>query len=168
MPLSYLKEHYGDIASVVGLVVTFFGFVATIGNVRKAKRAAEEARKAAREAVSRIKSQVLVTEIASCLQLVRHIDSSCRERNWSEAMKRGDEARTSLSKVRDHQVLDGAEKTSVVSAIEQIGKLLPYVQKIRNDDPERDVSSTKMMELHRIIVALGQIQGRLESQNFEV
>ncbi len=44
---SYLVEHYGDIASVVSLFVTFVGFAATIINVRKARRVAEEAQAAA-------------------------------------------------------------------------------------------------------------------------
>ena len=78
--ISYLEEHYGDIASLVGLLVTFVGFLATIQNVKKAKLAAEEARQAAREAVSRIKSQMLISEIASCLGLVRNIDSGSRYR----------------------------------------------------------------------------------------
>jgi hypothetical protein len=97
MRLHYLGEHYGDIASVVGLLITLVGFVVTIINVRKAKRAAEEARRAAREAVLRIGSQLLADEIGTSLQLVREIDAACRERNWTNATYRCDEIRTRLA-----------------------------------------------------------------------
>ena len=168
MLLSYLKEHYGDIASVVGLLVTFIGFIATKGNVRKAKKAAEEAKGAAREAVDRIKSQVLVNEIVTCLQLVRGIDAACRERSWKEAIDRCDQARTALSRLRDHHALGETEQESLVRAVDHLGKLMPYIQKTRNVSPEKDISPQKAYQLHTIITALGQVQGRLQSDTIGV
>lgn len=164
----YLKEHYGDVASVGGLLVSFFGFVVTILGVSKAKKAAEDARKAAREAVSRIKSQILVGEISSCLQIFKDIDEGCTARNWNVVMEGCGKARMVLPKILVHQALDDSEKKSIRIAIDQLGNLSPYVQKIRNSEPPRDVSAPKMKEIHEMIIQFVQIQGRLESQTFEV
>ena len=76
--LAFWKEQYGNIASALGLLVSLVGFAATIGNVRKARRAAEEARQAAREAVLRIKSQLLSNEIDAAIRLIREVDKLSR------------------------------------------------------------------------------------------
>ena len=109
MRLAYLVEHYGDIASVVGLLVTFVGFVVTIWNVRKAKKAAEEARQAAREAVARVGTQILVNEIGIALELVRQTDAACREANWSGAIFRCDDSRARLAQLLEDRGLEGTE-----------------------------------------------------------
>jgi hypothetical protein len=168
MQLSYLQEHYGDLASVTGLLVSFVGFVVTISNVRKAKMAAEEARRASREAVLRIKHQVLVGDVLACLLHVRKVDSACGDRSWDEALASCDEARTLLSKVSAHEALNEGEKETIAIAVEAFGLLIPYVQKIRSSESERDVSAPKRRELHTIITNLSKLQGRLESQTFEV
>lgn len=76
---SYMWEHYGDLASVLGLLISLIGFAITLWTVRKARRAAEEAKHAAREALARIRVQVLANEIGRCLHLVGEIDSACRK-----------------------------------------------------------------------------------------
>src|SRR3954452_12284395 len=102
MPQSYLEEHYGDLASVAGLLISVVGFVVTIFGVWKARRAAEEARQAAREAVSRVGSQLLVIEGGVCLQAMRGLDAACRERNWTIAIHYCDEAQTGLARLREN------------------------------------------------------------------
>lgn len=168
MLLPYLAEHYGDIASVAGLLVTFVGFFATLNGVRKAKRAAEEARLAAREAVSRIKTQLLADEIAASLRFVREIDLSCREHRWTEAIDRCDGGRTSLARMRDDPRLADSERNAIIMAVRFIGEFIPYLQQLRKAIPPRDISSQKAKRLHEIIAALSQAQGRLQSEVLEV
>jgi hypothetical protein len=168
MQLPYLQEHYGDLASVTGLLVSFIGFLVTISNVRKAKRAAEEARRAAREAVSRIKYQILVSDVLACLAHVRKVDSGCGNRAWDDVLESCDEARTLLSKVSAHEVLDQDERKTMSVAIEIMGLMIPYVDRMKSSKPEQHVTATKRRELHKIITSLSKLQGRLESQTFEV
>ena len=50
--INYINNNiieFGSYASVLGLLVTFFGFVVTIRNVRKSKQASEEAANKAKE-----------------------------------------------------------------------------------------------------------------------
>jgi hypothetical protein len=67
-----------------------------------------------------------------------------------------------------HEALDESEKKAIAVAIETFGLLIPYVQKIRSSKPEKDVAAQKRGELHMIIINLRKLQGRLESQTFEV
>lgn len=168
MLLSYLQEHYGDVASVVGLLVTFVGFVATIWNVRKAKQAAEEARQAAREAVSRIGSQILANEVGSTLELVRQTDASCRERNWSGANYRCDEARFRLAQLLNHAELEASERELLHAAYEDLGEILSEIHKLQKAPKPKDASPQLGNRLHELIRVLGRIKGRLQSRVLEM
>ena len=108
----YLTEHYGDLASVVGLILTIVGFVATIWNVRKAKQTAEEARQAAREALSKIGSQILAIEIGTSLELVIQADAACHKKDGRSDLAR---SRTSAPRLfRDNRRL-GAKRSKLRS-----------------------------------------------------
>jgi hypothetical protein len=166
--LPYLKEHYGDIASVIGLVVTFFGFVATIMNVRKAKRAAEEARQAARDVVARIGAQLLGNEIGIAVELVRQTDAMCREKSWTAAIYRCDEARIRLAQLIENSELQAVERDSTRSAFDDLGLILADLQKLR-DAPERRAAVPRTTRrLHKIIMDLSRIKGRLQSDALEL
>jgi len=168
MLLPYFKEHYGDIASVVGLVITLVGFIATIINVRKAKRAAEDARQAAREAVARIGSQLLVNEIGTSLQLVREVDAACRERNWMLATFRSDEARTRLATLLDNRRLSETELGAMGSILDEFGAILSDIQKLQAASESKPIAQRLAIRLHKIITTLGRIKGRLQSETLEV
>ena len=168
MLMNYVREHYGDIASVVGLVITLVGFVATIINVRKAKRAAEDARQAAREAVSRIGSQLLVNEIGTALQLVREIDAACREKHWTAATFRSDEARTRLATFLENPRLTESELVVMGSVLDEFGIVLSDIQKLQASPESKQISQRLANRLHKIITALGRIMGRLQSETLEV
>ncbi len=75
----YLLDHYGDVASVLGLVVTFVGFVATLKRVKQAQKSAEEAKFAAREMIVRMSAQVLIEELNSLIYVVRQLSSAYRK-----------------------------------------------------------------------------------------
>lgn len=161
----------GDVASVIGFPIGLIGLIITLREARRAREAAEGARLAAEEAVSRIKIQVFIEELSACLRFVRKIDESCRERRWKEAVESCDEARTRLARIGESDALVIAEKDSLSLAISQIGRLMPYLQKIRKDPRGRtrsNLPSQKTNELHLLITSLAQIQGRLRFLSIKV
>ena len=106
--LTYLRTNLGwlaDVASLVGLAITFVGFAATIWNVRKTKRAAEEARRTAGETLRRLAAQVLTSEIAAAVLTVSNIEVACREQQWPTALEGCNEVRAQLSRIQDHPKL---------------------------------------------------------------
>ena len=164
----YLLDHYGDLASVVGLLVTLGGFAATIKKVRQAQKAAEDAKTAAQEALIRIKAQVLVDEVAQCLQFARTIDRSCRAHQWDDAVEACDEVRTLLAKISEHEVIKIDEKESINTFVDQFGSLIEYLVQIKKDTPDANVTKPKSRQLHALITFLGRLQGRLRTQSLEV
>jgi hypothetical protein len=83
VPASFLSEHWGDIASVAGVVISIVGFVVTIINVARSKRAAqraEEAANAARESIMR--SDTLV-ELSTALSMMDELKRLHRANAWS-------------------------------------------------------------------------------------
>jgi hypothetical protein len=168
MWLSYLNEHYGDVASVVGLILTLVGFVVTIWNVRKAKQAAEGARQAAREAVSRIGSQILANEIGTTLELVRQTDATCRERNWSSAMYRCDEARIRLVPLIESPELRSTERDNLHAAFENFGEMLVVLQALLDMNESKKAPPRIAKQLHKILEDLGQIKSRLQTRTLEI
>ncbi len=161
--LAYVKEHYGDIASVVGLVISILGFGVTIFGVRKAKQAAEGARQAAREAVLKIKSQILSNELEAAIRLVRGIEKHCREKKWGEAADLCDEARSRLSQIPQDDRLTESDRQAINISVDILGRHLIHVDQIRSAPENKTLSTGKLKELHQIITTLGQIYGRLQS-----
>jgi hypothetical protein len=168
MSLAYFKEHYGDLASVVGLLVTMVGFLATIRNVRKARRAAEEARQAARLAVARLNSQLLANELGAALERVRETDAAIRECNWDGAVYRCDEARFRLASLLENHELREAERELIRVAFDDFGMILPDLQKLRNDVGSKAAGPRLAKRLHKIIEALSRTKGRLQSSVMEM
>lgn len=164
----YVIEHYGDIASVVGLLISLIGFVITLWNLRKTRRAAEEARQAAREAVQRTGAHLLTHEVGTSLQLVREIDVACRERNWTNATHRCGEARIRLAPRLADSGLDSEEREVIHRAIDDIWIILNELQRIQQAPNPRDLATRSAKRLHELITALGRIKGRLQSQALEV
>jgi len=165
--LVYLREHYGDVASVLGLVVSLVGFLVTILGVRKAERAADEARQAAREGVFRVRSQLLSNEIDASIQFLLGIDRACRGLRWDEAVDRCDDARACLARIIPDERLEVAERKAVESAIAFIGGFLPYIQGIRKSIPQKEISKPKSKDLHDHITSVSRISGRLRSVTME-
>lgn len=168
MLLSYLKEHYGDLASVVGLLVSLIGFIVTIINVRKTKRAAEDARQATREAVERIGSQLLGSDISASLQLIRELDATCRKRNWEAAIDRCDEARTRLAHLSENRRLKSAERDYINSKIDEFRDLMAEIQKLQEAPMPRGIPPKTSRRLHEIITDLSRISGRIQSEIMEI
>ncbi len=164
MDFSYLKEHYGDIASVIGLLWTIAAVVAARG----AKRAAEEAKQAAKESLARIKSQLLALEIERASELVKSIDASCRDQNWSTVLSKCVDFTLLISRVTQHDRLSSSESESLTQAIRIMGDLSTYVQNIRDDKRERRFASKRYADLHDVIVILGRLQSKLQNLNMEI
>lgn len=166
----YLREHYGDIASVFGLLVTFFGFWVTIRRVHHAERAAQEARAAAEEA-RRLSEEIVARlhvaeELSTPVECLRGLETACRDRKWSTALVRCDEARGQLIRLCAQPRLNDQERTEVEQAVNFMGELLMYLPKFEADATRR-ISDKRTRQLHEIIVKLGEAHGRLRLGNEE-
>ena len=155
----YLTDHYGDLASVAGLAISIGGFLVTIVIGWTTQRAV-------REGLARITSQVAMNEVGAVLQVLRVLDSACRDRLWASAMERCDEARTHLSRLSESPRLTITEQARLKEAPNHLRSLMTAVQRLRRSTP-RDLASTHLNRLHEIITALSTTLGRLQNQALE-
>ena len=163
--LTYLRGNLGwlaDVASLVGLAITFVGFAVTIWNVRRTKRAAEEAKQAAREVVARLKSQLLVHELGAVLQFLREIDMACQSKNWSHAVHRCDDARIQVIRFSENLRISPEDRQVMSQAAKDISELLIYLQQKREKTPNRPLSRQRLTSLQTMIVGLGQLHAKIE------
>ena len=82
---SYIADHYGDLASVFGVAVSFVGFIWTILGVRKAERAAEDAKTAAQKQIGRFQGQLLLNVLTSVYQSLQEIERARSDNRWPDA-----------------------------------------------------------------------------------
>lgn len=149
--LDYLREHYGDIASVAGLMISIVGFLAILSRVKRAEQAA-------RDADERIALFILSTDIDQALRCLAKIETACYDRRWVQA----------LGEVRDlqsHVVRARHERRIAASEIESLGftqklmdTLIAYFQRLAKDPKPRNLSNQKMDQLNHIISVFTTIQ----------
>ena len=159
--MSYIADHYGDIASVVGLLVSLVGFIITIWNVRRTRKAAEEA-------VFRFRSILLADDLAATLHLLEEIESDCRERRWAIAELHAGQARTRLSGFIDHPEISLIERPSLLELIRDLLETRQELRRIvvsKAATPKLDPMVPE--RLHQGIVFLSRLKMRQQSKSAE-
>lgn len=73
-----LKSEYGNIASVIGTIFTLIGFTLTLWQIRKARSAAEQAQKMAKEALERVSGRLFVGQVSNGVRLATELANACR------------------------------------------------------------------------------------------
>ena len=101
--MAFLEKYtLTDLASFVGLLLTVVGFVITILNVRKTKRAAEAAEKAANEISNKISLVNVVVSLSAAMTSMAEIKRLHREGAWSLLLERYAAMRKALIEIRVH------------------------------------------------------------------
>ena len=168
MDWSDLKHHYGNIASVVGLVVSILGFGFTLYQVRRSRTAAETAQTMAREAIERVSSRLFFTQISDAVRLIQEVRTSCRAMDWHRAVDRCEQLRILLGGVVDDKKLQGDERKTVTKAIDDLLLIMEHLDGISQKGGVPTVPTRMMKTLDRIVISLARIDGRLRSVALEV
>ncbi len=160
---SFLAQHYGNIESVVGLIIAIVGFRLTIRDVRRAERAAEEAREAARQAVAEARARMTTDDIMTVLQVLRELESDGSARRWSRVRYRASDAKHRLL-----ALLGGAGPSD--SERSEIGDLSEILSKV-GDLPEGQEPTRQLGRLMKRVADFqqnpAQIRGRILSRSME-
>lgn len=166
--LAYLFDHYGDLASVFGLMVALIGFRLTLRDVRKAERAAEEARKTAGEAVARLKRQAVALEIGNVIQSLKEVADYCRIKKWPDAIKQCDGLVAQVAKLSDLRRLLREDRDFLQMAVLSISDFQAYLSTSSERRPEESLPSKRLAMVSQLIATFSQIQGRIESEMTEL
>jgi hypothetical protein len=155
-------DRFGNAASVFGFLITVIGFTVTIWGVRRARRAAESARAAVREAVEKIGSQLLDDEIVITLRNIHSARDACRVRNWEKASDRCEEAMESLARAIMNPRLHPTESGNMTDAIDDLRLIARRLDEMHaNTTVAPGLSREKRKQLDVIVVELNRIRARL-------
>ena len=152
--MEFLQDHWGDLFSVAGLIVSALGFVWAIKVAYGAKTAAESAEQATVETRSRIRRNLTIIDIERANSRIETLKSIHRRGQWESALVWYPELRTMLHDIRAHRSdSDGAMDESIIAAVIQIMKIENLV--------ERGLQSPSQLDSAEINQILSEIQSSL-------
>ena len=115
-PLAY----FGNVSSLLGLLVSLVGFVLTLWNVSKSRKAAEEARQSADNARSEIRRTDTMIDLAAAGTAMEEIKRLQRQSAWALLPDRYSALHTALTAIRSSRTLLSEEhKALLLGAIQQ-------------------------------------------------
>ena len=127
----FLSRHWGDVASVVGLIATIIGFVATLIQVRKSRTAAQAAREAVRQMRDRMDRIDTAAECSQAISIMDEIKRLQRVEAWVHLPDRYSALRKMLMSIRaNNPWLTTAQQAVLLGAIEQFRSLEAVVEKV--------------------------------------
>lgn len=156
-----------DYASLIGLVISIVGFIATLRNVQKARKAAESAKEAAREAIAKLGERIFEEEISAILTLMTDVQTACRERTWPVAQLRCGDAIVRLARFSNHPKLVGKEVDDLMLARIDLAALAGVIDQRRSGESSKYLTRQQLATLQDHISALCAIQGRMRAKAFE-
>jgi hypothetical protein len=119
---TFWSEHWGDVASVLG-------FVLTIGLLLRTKRIATAARDAARASKSRMLSVDSMADCATAISMMEEIKRLHRNEAWTILPDRYMAVRRALNAIHTNAQLQAAEETVLTAAIAQLRIMETKVEK---------------------------------------
>jgi hypothetical protein len=162
--MDFLRQEYGNLASVLGLILTVFGFGLTLWSIRAA-------RAAAREAIRRIGSQLLEGDITRAIRHLQQVRASARDRKWRRSIDYCDEVRECLAGLVGHPRLTANDRQFLSASIDNLGQLVQTMyamsRRPRRGQGLPRLDETKYRLLDEMIDRLGNVQGSLRATVLE-
>ena len=162
----FFDKHWGDLASVVGLVVSVVGFWYAIWLARQARNAAEQARDAAEAARDRIFSLDTIKDLTaakmSLNEIIRLQRLSARNVPWDIVLERYGSSRDSLVRCAESLGVPDAQRQSIGEAVALLGIMVEDIDtaRVEEDPGQLDMVrfnrslSTVIDELERARIAI--------------
>jgi hypothetical protein len=163
-----VDNRLGDWASVLGIVITVVGFIATLINVARSKNAAEQAQLAVDRVRHDMKKMDTVSEIAAVLTTMEEIKRLHRKGEWEILPERYSALRKSLITIRcSTSNLTDDQQTTLQSAIGQFAALEKHVEELNipnGDKPDvpklNGIVSRQIDRLHETFTEIKNQIGR--------
>ena len=165
--IEFLQENWGDLVSVLGVLVSLGGLAWAILEARKAKfaavDAAEAADRGAAETRERIARSFGVADLASAIALIQRLKLLHREERWEAALEQYQTLRAMISDILSrYPEWDGRTRTELAESRDQLTIMERHVEgALRKEGLTLEASTTLNDELNHI-------QSTLEDRASEV
>jgi len=132
--ISDLFDQIGNAASVLGLLVSLVGFWITIRSVTTAKKAAQQAELAARQAKEKILKQGALANFSAALSVMEEVIRLHRQKAWENSLDRHSELRRMLAELKEAAVgLTVEQQTQVQAVILQFSTIEKQIERHVSD-----------------------------------
>lgn len=160
-----VKNNWGDVASVIGLIITVISFVVILRNVRRSKTAAEQAKKAVDQVRDDLLKTDTVAEFSSTLSSMDEIKRLHRQDAWKILPDRYSSLRRSLISIKSSNPNMSEEyKIAIQGAIQIFSSIEKQVeQALSQNKTPPDVSKLNSI-ISRQIDKLQQILVEMKNQ----
>jgi hypothetical protein len=129
-PFRDFCDSWGNVASVLGLLVSLFGFWFAIRGITSAKRAAQQAEAAARQAKDKVLSQGTLAHFSSAIAVMEETIRLQRKKEWANALDRHSELRRLLVELKDGWSGITTEQATIIQGcIEQFKTIEGQIEK---------------------------------------
>jgi hypothetical protein len=123
-------ESTGNAASVLGLLVSLLGFWFTIKSVITARKAAQQAALAAKQARDKVLRYGTMASFSSAIAVMEELVRLYRKREWQLALDRHSELRRLLIELKtDSTSLTSEQQTIIQGAVEQFNTIEGSIEK---------------------------------------
>jgi hypothetical protein len=145
---SFVTQHWGDIASVAGAVISIVGFAATIIAVRRSKNAAQRAEEAAREVKTEIVRADTIMELSAAITIMEEIKRLHRSNAWTILPDRYSSVKRLLISIRASSPnIQDEQKQSLLAAIQHFSTMEKKVERFLADPVQSAPNAAKLNEI---------------------
>lgn len=160
----FFEDHWGDIASVVGVFISLVGFAVTIWGVLRSKNAAQKAE----EEVSKVRETILnldtVMGFSEAITIMDEIKRLHRATAWAILLDRYSALKRILISIRSANAeMSDDHKTAIQSAIQNftdIEKKVERVLALQSNPPNvaklNEIVSIQLDKLSEVLAAIRQ------------
>ena len=159
---------YGNLASIVGLILTLIGFVFTAWKIIQTRRSAEEATRIAKGAITQISTRLFSNQIADGVRLASELRNACRMEQWERAIDRCEQLRLLLASVVEDSNIRLGESNYISEAIDDLGLILRRLEEITRGGRATSLTPNMQKVLDTLTITLGRLNGRLKNSALEI
>ena len=149
-------------------MVSLIGFWLTVASARRAARSAENARVAAREALLRIRSQVVVHDLEESIRYLRSIRSANRDSKWDDAIGGCEEALTRLAPLLESRALEDDGQQMLKEGVSFLNTLVTKLDRLRRSASGKVMTASDQEAVGEFVLNLGRIIGRVQARESEL
>ena len=160
---------WGNVASVVGLILTVIGFGITFYGFRLTLGEQKRIRKAVSDAVERAASSMLSSAAEEAEGLLLGFKDAVRRGAWQRAGEKCDDAQARVARILGNPHLQENENQGLVASVDDLRLVSHYLtQKALKINPALSFHEPKMDAVDRLIATLRDILARRRNRVWEV
>ena len=163
-----LLTAYGNLASIVGLILTIMGFAFTAWKIIQTRRSAEEATRIAKGAIAQISTRLFSNQIADGVRLASELKNTCRMEQWERAIDRCEQLRLLLASVVEDRNIRPDESNYISVAIDDLGLILRRLEGMTREGSATSLTPNMQKVLDTLTITLGRLDGRLKNAALEI